>query len=82
MKNREAQIEFALDYLGKQLEGMPAEILIEFTNNREWILYEAKPRIEALLPAARIILQSMSLTSGVHLGPGAWGVAFLPLAVE
>ena len=81
VKSRDAQIEFALDYLGKHVGGTASEILIEYTDNREWILYQAKPRIAALLPAARIILQPMSLTSGVHLGPGAWGVAFLPLAV-
>lgn len=81
VKNREAQIEFTLEYLRQHLDGTPAELLIEFTDNREWILNEAKPRIEALLPAALIILEPMSLTSGVHLGPGAWGVAFLPLVL-
>ncbi len=82
VKNREAQIDFTLDYLGGHLGETPAEILIEYTDNQEWVLNDAKPRIEALLPAARIILQPMSLTSGVHLGPGAWGVAFLPIDVE
>ena len=82
VKNRKAQIEFTLDYLGKNLGGMPVEILIEYTDNLEWISCEVKPRIKDLLPEARIILQPMSLTSGVHLGPGAWGVAFLPLSAE
>jgi fatty acid-binding protein DegV len=29
-------------------------------------------------PQAEIFLQPLSLTSGAHMGPGTWGVAFLP----
>jgi fatty acid-binding protein DegV len=36
--------------------------------------------VRKLYPRAEIILQPMSLTSGAHMGPGTWGVAFLPEA--
>ena len=34
--------------------------------------------IRARHPAAEVALSPLSLTSGAHMGPGTWGVAFLP----
>jgi len=34
--------------------------------------------IAELYPQTEIILQPLSLTSGAHMGPGTWGIAFLP----
>lgn len=53
-------------------------IMIEYTDNLAWVKKEAQPEIARLCPGAEIILQPMSLTSGAHMGPGTWGVAFLP----
>ncbi|MEI7673508.1 MAG: DegV family protein, partial [Deltaproteobacteria bacterium] len=55
-----------------------AMIMIEYTDNLEWVTREAQPEITRRWPGAEIILQPMSLTSGAHMGPGTWAVAFLP----
>ena len=79
VKNREEQIAFALKHLKAHLgPETPGTILLEYTDNQSWVLNKAKPVIESLLPLAEFIIHPMSLTSGVHLGPGAWGIAFMP----
>jgi hypothetical protein len=40
---------------------------------------EFQKRVKELYPQADIILQPLSLTSGAHMGPGTWGVAFLSI---
>ncbi|MFW6284525.1 MAG: hypothetical protein ACOC1H_03990, partial [Desulfosalsimonas sp.] len=35
-----------------------------------------KKRIISLFPHAELLLQPISMTSGVHIGPGAWAVAW------
>jgi len=61
-----------------QGKGDRAMIMIEYTDNLEWVMKKVQPEIEQFCPEAEIILQPMSLTSGAHMGPGTWGVAFLP----
>ena len=52
--------------------------MLEHSDNRNWVNDTVKKEIQALYPAADIMLQPLSLTSGVHMGPGTWAVAFLP----
>jgi hypothetical protein len=54
-----------------------ALIMIEYTDNREWVTKKVQPEIARRWPEAELILQPMSLTSGAHMGPGTWAVAFL-----
>ena len=53
-------------------------ILLQFTDNREWVEGVVAGQVRSLLPAARILFRPLSLTSGAHMGPGTWAVAFLP----
>jgi DegV family protein with EDD domain len=79
VKNKEDQIAFALKHLGAHLHPeAPVKIMLQYTDNQDWVLSQAKSQIESLLPLSTTIIQPMSLTSGVHMGPGTWGVAFLP----
>jgi DegV family protein with EDD domain len=79
VRKRRDQVAFALDHLGSELDdAAPAEVLLQYTDNRDWVESHVQPRIESLLPAASIRVASMSLTSGVHMGPGTWAVAYLP----
>ena len=55
-----------------------AMIMIEYTDNPAWVDEKVQPEIARRWPEAEIILQPMSLTSGAHMGPGTWAVAFLP----
>ena len=53
-------------------------ILLQYTDNPEWVAETLKIRIEKEFPSSTIMIHPLSLTSGVHTGPGTWAVAFLP----
>ncbi len=73
------QVMFAFRRLEQGLRrDRRATLLLEYTDNREWLEKEIKPEIERRFPLSRVILQVMSMTSAVHMGPGTWAVAFLP----
>ncbi len=72
------QIKFAFRHLEQDMpKDQKATLLLEYTDNKEWLEGEIKPEIERRFPLVRVILQSLSLTSAAHMGPGSWGVAFL-----
>lgn len=78
VRNQGEQIEFALEKLAKDLEPDAGSlILLEYSDNRQWVEDTVLREIENRYPSAEIVLQPLSLTSGVHMGPGTWGVAFL-----
>jgi hypothetical protein len=52
--------------------------MLEYSNNKNWINGTVKKMVTNLYKQAEIIVQPLSLTSGAHMGPGTWGVAFLP----
>lgn len=54
-----------------------ALIMLEYSDNIGQVA-AFKEIIKNLYPNAEIILQPLSLTSGAHMGPGTWGVAFMP----
>jgi len=78
-KNRNGQLKYALDKLESAFnkESSPF-IMLEYSDNREWVNDAVKKEIQACYPSAEIKLQPLSLTSGVHMGPGTWAMAFLP----
>ncbi len=77
--NRAGQLQFALDRLGEKLShDFPGLIMLQYSDNKKWLAAEVQARIYSLYPQAEIMLTPLSLTSGVHMGPGSWGVAFLP----
>jgi DegV family protein with EDD domain len=73
------QLAFALDRLdgefGRESRGL---ILIEHTDNRPWLDAKVRPALADRFSGAEIRLTPLSLTAGAHMGPGTWGVAFLP----
>ena len=78
-RSTKEQVKFAFRRLEKDLtREQRATLLLEYTDNREWLEEEIKPEIEGRFPRARVIMQVMSMTSAVHMGPGTWGIAFLP----
>ena len=78
-KNQEDQVKFALKKLDASLkDDSHALIMLEYSDNKNWVNGTVKKRIEELYPDAEIILQPLSLTSGAHMGPGTWAIAFLP----
>jgi DegV family protein with EDD domain len=80
VKSRSAQLRFALETMGASLaEAGTVRILLSYTDNRNWVESVAKPAIEARLGATVGWIEPMSLTSGAHMGPGTWAVAYLPV---
>jgi DegV family protein with EDD domain len=79
VKNQEGQLEFALKKLEESFEKDSAPlIMLEYSDNHAWVNDTVMKEIKARHPSSEILLQPLSLTSGVHMGPGTWAMAFLP----
>jgi hypothetical protein len=79
VRSRDDQLAFGLKHLENSIDpGAAPLILLQFTDNREWVEGVVASKVRSLLPAARILFRPLSLTSGAHMGPGTWAVAFLP----
>ena len=59
-----------------RLAGETSPYLLQHADNRERVEQEILPHLRTMLPKAEILLTPLSLTSGVHMGPGAWSLAF------
>jgi DegV family protein with EDD domain len=78
VRNRDEQVRFALAALERSLQqGEKALIMLEYSDNKSWV-EEVKSELAQRYEEARIIVHPLSLTSGAHMGPGTWAVAFLP----
>jgi DegV family protein with EDD domain len=79
VRNQKEQLDFIRRRLeaafGSEGNGL---IMVEYTDNGEWVAAFVRPLVDRLCPKAEIILQPMSLTAGAHMGPGTWAVAFWP----
>ncbi len=76
-KNFDDQIAFAIARLPEEAGPRPL-ILLQYTDNRTLVEERVIPEIAARHPGAEILLRPLSLTTGVHVGPGTWSLAFLP----
>ncbi len=72
--SKKGQLAFALKRLkaGKTV----SVLLLQYSDNQEWIRETVQPQVCELLPGAEILIVPLSLTSGVHMGPGTWSVAW------
>ncbi len=79
VRNQEDQLKMAQERLAASLQkNSRAFIMLEYSDNYDWVRGTVKNIFEESYPQAEIILQPLSLTSGAHMGPGTWAVAFLP----
>ena len=77
------QVKFLFGRLDESLSrDQEVTFLLQHSDNRVWLENEIKQKIESRFPKARVIMQSLSLTSASHMGPGTWGVAYLPGKME
>lgn len=79
VRSRKGQLAFALEKLQNtfQKTDLPL-IMLQYSDNLEWVKNVVQPHVLELFPRAEILLTPLSLTSGVHMGPGTWSVAFSP----
>ncbi|NDY72599.1 B12-binding domain-containing radical SAM protein [Desulfobacter hydrogenophilus] len=79
VRNSDGQIRYAVNRLEREFgKTASPRILLEYSDNRAWVAASVMPQIRQACPRANISLVPLSLTSGVHMGPGTWGMAFLP----
>lgn len=79
LRNRRDQLAFALDRLAENFTNQAQfTMLVQYSDNRPWVEEAAVSKIISCFPKAKILLRPLSLTSGAHMGPGTWAVAFLP----
>ncbi len=83
VKNRREQLAFALDRLADRAgNGSALFVLLQYSDNREWLQETVAAQMRSRLPEAEIQLVPLSLTSGVHMGPGTWAIAFAEKEAE
>ncbi len=79
VRNQEEQVKVAQEKLAATLQkDSRALIMLEYSDNQNWVEGTLQPILTKLYPRTEIIVQPISLTSGVHFGPGTWALAFLP----
>ncbi|MCF8056007.1 MAG: DegV family EDD domain-containing protein [Desulfocapsa sp.] len=77
VRNREAQLEFGIEKVGSaDSDGAGLLVLLQYSDNKEWLFECVEPGIRRTVPEAEILMVPLSLTSGVHMGPGTWSIAF------
>lgn len=75
--SRAGQLAFALDKAKAEIATPGrAVLLLQYSDNEAWVREVAQPQLQGLLPDAEILVVPLSLTSGVHMGPGTWSLAF------
>jgi DegV family protein with EDD domain len=73
------QIKFLFGRLNQALsKDREVTFLLQYSDNKALLDTDIKPKIKSKFPKARVIMQPLSLTSASHMGPGTWGVAYLP----
>jgi hypothetical protein len=78
VRSRKDQVRFAMEVMERSLlREENALVMLEYSDNRSWV-EEISHEMAKRYPKSRIIVHPMSLTSGAHMGPGTWAVAFLP----
>ncbi|BHH82302.1 DegV family protein [Desulforhopalus sp. 52FAK] len=88
VRSKESQLTFAtaelkkLKKIKKHKEGgeeaTAPVIMLQYSDNKQWVKDTVLPEVNKLLPEAEILLVPLSLTSGVHMGPGTWSMAYCP----
>jgi DegV family protein with EDD domain len=79
VRNREAQLKFTIEALSRHFHNNSKPlILLEYSDNRKWVCDTIMQELKKRFPASEILLLPFSLTSGAHIGPGAWAIAYLP----
>ena len=79
VRNQKEQLKFAFSRLEESFDKDACPlIMLQYSDNRTWVADTVEKEIKRRYPLANVILHPLSLTSGAHMGPGTWAVAFLP----
>jgi len=79
VRDHNDQLRFAIRKLDVSIKkGSKAFIMLQYSDNRSWVEETVMKEVKRRYPFTELILQPLSLTSGAHMGPGTWALAFLP----
>ena len=76
VSSRKGQLALALEKLRQGAPGVAPVIMLQYSDNEKWITEKVEPEVRQVAPKAEILLVPLSLTSGVHMGPGTWAIAW------
>ncbi|MGD9949986.1 MAG: DegV family protein [Desulfobulbus sp.] len=77
VRTPQAQLAFARQRLESEVDdSQHTLLLVQYSDNRPWVEENVLPIVRELLPQAECHVVPLSLTSGVHMGPGTWSLAF------
>ncbi|MDO8946987.1 MAG: DegV family protein [Desulfocapsaceae bacterium] len=76
VSSRKGQLALALEKLRKGAPGVAPVIMLQYSDNEKWVTETVEPEVRQVAPMADILLAPLSLTSGVHMGPGTWAMAW------
>ncbi|MGD0275395.1 MAG: DegV family protein [Syntrophales bacterium] len=77
LRNRRDQMAFAMKKLSKSLTlDSRSAIWLEYSDNGDWVAEEIIEQIRKQYPLADLAMKPISLTTGVHVGPGTWAITF------
>jgi uncharacterized protein len=77
VRSRAGQLAFAMGRLKERFNRADAPvIMLQYSDNEQWVADTVGGQVRALLPEAEILFVPLSLTSGVHMGPGTWSIAY------
>lgn len=75
VRNRDEQMRFALEKLSEVfIPDAKGLILLEHTDNRSFV-EDTAATVQRRFPNIELLVRPLSLTTGVHTGPGTWAVA-------
>ncbi len=75
VRNKAGQLAFLRKRLCL-LEPENLVLMLEYSDNRAWLEDTVLPLVQQLQPTTEILVVPLSLTSGVHMGPGTWAMAW------
>jgi hypothetical protein len=80
LRKQEDKLVFACERVRKAFEPALGHgyLLLQHSDNRDWVVEQVLPRLRDVAPEAEIVVGALSLTTGVHTGPGSWAIAMLP----
>jgi uncharacterized protein len=80
VRKSEDKVAFACDRIAYAIApaGNRGLVLLEHTDNREWVEGHLAARVRDRFPDAECHVRPLSATTGAHTGPGTWAVAVLP----
>jgi len=77
VRSSKEQLAFALKKLTERFDqDSTPVVLLNFSDNEDWVTTTVQQQIRDLLPGAEMLIMPLSLTSGVHMGPGTWSISF------